>query len=133
MIEASKTATIHRILVVAAALVCMDSSAQGLNQADVSAVIAAIELGGDTDTVAAVTGGLAGAIYGVQAIPSRWTTYLHGHVTTTDGRRTYRGTDLQHLTLRLLGSDPAPEQQPDQRRGPTEIAPGGEGQQSANS
>jgi len=43
MIETSKTTTIHRILVVAAALVCMDSSAQGLTQADVSAVIAAID------------------------------------------------------------------------------------------
>ncbi len=42
------------------------------------AVIAAIDLGGDTDTVAAVTGGLAGAIHGIRAIPSRWTTYLHG-------------------------------------------------------
>jgi ADP-ribosyl-[dinitrogen reductase] hydrolase len=90
----------------------------------VDALIAAIDLGGDTDTVAAVTAGLAGAIYGVQAIPSRWTTYLHGHITTTDGRRTYRGADLQHLTLRLLGSEPGPAQPPDQRRGPTEIAPG---------
>ena len=51
------------------------------------AVVAAIDLGGDTDTVAAVTGGLAGAIHGIQAIPSRWTTYLHGAVTTADGTR----------------------------------------------
>ena len=40
--------------------------------------MAAIDLGGDADTVAAMTGGLAGAIHGIQAIPSRWTTYLHG-------------------------------------------------------
>ena len=40
------------------------------------AVTAAIDLGGDTDTVAAVTGGLAGAMHGIQGIPSRWMTYL---------------------------------------------------------
>lgn len=37
------------------------------------AIRAAIDLGGDTDTVAAVTGGLAGACYGLDAIPTRWT------------------------------------------------------------
>ncbi|HEY5835494.1 ADP-ribosylglycohydrolase family protein [Streptomyces sp.] len=41
------------------------------------AVRAAIDLGGDTDTVAAVTGGLAGAIHGFDAIPTRWTEPLH--------------------------------------------------------
>ena len=88
------------------------------------AVIAAIEVGGDTDTVAAVAGGLAGAIHGVQAIPSRWTTYLHGHVTTADGRRTYRTTDLQDLTSRLTGRAPFPMAELGPGVGPTEIAPG---------
>ncbi|AZS76911.1 hypothetical protein DDE74_38290 [Streptomyces lydicus] len=41
------------------------------------AIRAAIDLGGDTDTVAAVTGGLAGAYYGLDAIPARWTAPLH--------------------------------------------------------
>jgi ADP-ribosylglycohydrolase len=41
------------------------------------AVRAAIDLGGDTDTVAAVTGALAGAVYGADAIPARWTEPLH--------------------------------------------------------
>jgi ADP-ribosylglycohydrolase len=41
------------------------------------ALRAAIDLGGDTDTVAAVTGGLAGAIHGIDAIPTRWTGSLH--------------------------------------------------------
>ncbi|MEU2515696.1 ADP-ribosylglycohydrolase family protein [Streptomyces syringium] len=41
------------------------------------ALRAAIDLGGDTDTVAAVTGGLAGAVYGYEAIPERWTAALH--------------------------------------------------------
>ncbi|MFE5107617.1 ADP-ribosylglycohydrolase family protein [Streptomyces sp. NPDC056663] len=42
-----------------------------------AALAAAIDVGGDTDTVAAVTGGLAGAVHGRGAIPSRWTEPLH--------------------------------------------------------
>lgn len=42
-----------------------------------AAVGAAIDLGGDTDTVAAVTGALAGAVHGAAAIPDRWTRPLH--------------------------------------------------------
>lgn len=38
---------------------------------------AAIDLGGDTDTVAAVTGGLAGGVHGVGAIPEHWIRELH--------------------------------------------------------
>lgn len=36
------------------------------------AVLEAINLGGDTDTTAAVTGGLAGIYYGVENIPPEW-------------------------------------------------------------
>ena len=36
------------------------------------AIIAAVGLGEDTDTTAAVTGALAGAAYGASAIPDRW-------------------------------------------------------------
>jgi ADP-ribosyl-[dinitrogen reductase] hydrolase len=88
------------------------------------AVVTAIDLGGDTDTVAAVTGGLAGAIHGIQAIPSRWTTYLHGHVTTLDGRTTYRLADLQRLTLALVGVRPAPNDETEPPLGPVEIIRG---------
>ncbi|MFK0220322.1 ADP-ribosylglycohydrolase family protein [Streptomyces vinaceus] len=42
-----------------------------------AAVRAAVDLGGDTDTVAAVTGTLAGARYGQAAIPPEWTAPLH--------------------------------------------------------
>lgn len=35
-------------------------------------IIAAVALGEDTDTTAAVAGALAGALYGYQAIPDRW-------------------------------------------------------------
>lgn len=37
-----------------------------------SAVLKAVNLGRDTDSVAAVTGGLAGALYGYDAIPQEW-------------------------------------------------------------
>ncbi len=36
------------------------------------AVLKAVNLGGDTDTTAAVTGGLAGIYYGVENIPAEW-------------------------------------------------------------
>lgn len=36
------------------------------------AIIEAANLGGDADTIAAITGGLAGAIYGYNEIPERW-------------------------------------------------------------
>lgn len=36
------------------------------------AVLKAVNLGGDTDTVAAITGGLAGIIYGYDSIPKPW-------------------------------------------------------------
>ncbi|MFD7588300.1 ADP-ribosylglycohydrolase family protein [Kitasatospora sp. NPDC059811] len=50
------------------------------------ALRAAVDLGGDTDTVAAVTGGLAGARYGLDAIPSRWTEPLHIPLPGSGGR-----------------------------------------------
>jgi ADP-ribosyl-[dinitrogen reductase] hydrolase len=36
------------------------------------ALVTAVNLGGDTDTVGAVCGALAGASYGLEAIPQRW-------------------------------------------------------------
>jgi len=36
------------------------------------AVVKAINLGGDADTVGAITGQIAGAIYNVKSIPERW-------------------------------------------------------------
>ncbi|MGW6775834.1 ADP-ribosylglycohydrolase family protein, partial [Streptomyces sp. NPDC055037] len=62
------------------------------------AIRAAIDLGGDTDTVAAVTGGLAGAYYGLDAIPVRWTEPLHVPLPGSGGRvlRLPQLTDLAH-------------------------------------
>lgn len=42
------------------------------------AVLNAVNLGDDTDTVAAVTGGLAGILYGYEAIPGEWIETLRG-------------------------------------------------------
>jgi ADP-ribosylglycohydrolase len=64
------------------------------------AIRAAIDLGGDTDTVAAVTGSLAGAYYGLDAIPPHWTQRLHVPLPGFDGRVLHL-TDLLHLAHRL--------------------------------
>lgn len=66
------------------------------------ALRAAIDLGGDTDTVAAVTGGLAGAWYGPDAIPERWTRALHVPLPGSGGR-VLRVAELAGLALRLAG------------------------------
>jgi ADP-ribosylglycohydrolase len=39
---------------------------------------AAVRCGFDTDTVAAIAGGLVGAAYGASAVPSEWRQLLHG-------------------------------------------------------
>ena len=36
------------------------------------AVVSAVNLGGDTDTIGAITGSMAGIVYGKKEIPSRW-------------------------------------------------------------
>lgn len=64
------------------------------------AVRAAVDLGGDTDTVAAVTGGLAGAVYGIGAVPARWTEALH--VPLPGFGRVLRAAELAGLAGRLL-------------------------------
>ena len=41
-------------------------------------VLAAVNLGGDTDTTAAVAGSMAGILYGYEAIPEEWREQLQG-------------------------------------------------------
>ncbi|CAM5445163.1 ADP-ribosylglycohydrolase family protein [Streptomyces aurantiogriseus] len=67
------------------------------------AVRAAVDLGGDTDTVAAVTGGLAGAVYGAAAVPERWTRILHVPLPGFGERvlRVLRVEELSELARRL--------------------------------
>ncbi|WP_144759693.1 ADP-ribosylglycohydrolase family protein [Curtobacterium sp. 9128] len=43
-----------------------------------TALVAAVRSGNDTDTVAAIAGGLAGALYGASALPEEWRELLHG-------------------------------------------------------
>lgn len=66
------------------------------------AVRAAVDLGGDTDTVAAVTGALAGARYGEEAVPEHWTTPLHVPLPGF-GDRVLDAGDLRSLARRLAG------------------------------
>ena len=87
------------------------------------AVVAAVSLGGDADTVACVTGAIAGALYGVQAIPSRWATYVHGSVQSPTGRDTYNWADLHSVALRLIGLSDRPDTPPEHAAGPLEVAP----------
>lgn len=69
-----------------------------------AAVTAAVDLGDDADTVAAVTGAIAGALHGIQNIPARWVTYLNGSVTQPGGvSKTYHQHDLVAIAHRLLG------------------------------
>lgn len=59
-------------------------------------VQAAINIGGDTDTVAAIAGGLAGAMYGAATIPSEWVKVLHGWPGM-------RAADLEQMALDAAG------------------------------
>ncbi|MGR6978373.1 ADP-ribosylglycohydrolase family protein [Mycobacteroides abscessus] len=57
-----------------------DDPAAGVFRADhlTLALDAAVRAGYDTDTVAAIAGGLLGATYGASAIPAHWRRILHG-------------------------------------------------------
>ncbi|CCG04355.1 ADP-ribosylglycohydrolase family protein [Blastococcus saxobsidens] len=83
-----------------------------------------IDLGGDTDAVACVAGGLAGAVYGMGGVPSRWASVVHGRV-PGHGGRVWHLADLQQLAATLDGGvqqnyDPGVIP----RIGPTEVLPG---------
>ena len=94
----------------------------GRNFAEVLQLV--IDLGGDTDTVACVAGGLAGAVYGMGGIPSRWASVVHGRV-PGHGDKVWRLADLQQLAAALDG---AAQQSYDPgvipRIGPAEVLPG---------
>lgn len=94
------------------ALICVAQAFWAYRRADSfsETVQLAINLGGDTDTVAAVAGAMAGARYGIQGIPARWTTYLHGNVRQPSGERiTYNNGALQDLARSLIGLGPKDE------------------------
>lgn len=60
-----------------------------------AALEAAVRAGGDTDTTAAIAGGLLGARWGYSAIPEQWTQILHGYPG-------FRTEDLLAVTQRIL-------------------------------
>ncbi|GAA1915369.1 ADP-ribosylglycohydrolase family protein [Nocardioides marmoribigeumensis] len=59
----------------------------------VDALDTAIRIGDDTDTVAAIAGGLLGARWGASAVPARWRRVLHGYPGITGDRL----VELAHL------------------------------------
>jgi ADP-ribosylglycohydrolase len=69
------------------------------------ALEAAVRAGDDTDTVAAIAGGLLGAAWGVAAIPARWRRLLHGWPGIT-------GQELLRRTAGALAGGGAPGQWP---------------------
>lgn len=66
------------------------------------AVIAAVDLGNDADTVGCVAGALAGARYGLDAIPERWRRIVHGRFDGPHGLCEYNVNDLERITRDLL-------------------------------
>lgn len=92
------------------ALVCVAQAVWAVRSTSnfADAVAAAIDLGGDTDTVAAVTGALAGALYGLQRIPVRWVTHVNGSLKRPDGTwAAYANASMHDLARELLGKTPA--------------------------
>ncbi|MGV0157780.1 ADP-ribosylglycohydrolase family protein [Rhodococcus sp. GB-02] len=57
------------------------------------ALEAAVRAGGDTDTTAAIAGGLLGARWGASAVPARWRRIMHGWPG-------YRSSDLVRLAIK---------------------------------
>ena len=59
---------------------CLRSARQCVSEGDTyeQVVKAAVRMGRDTDTTAAVAGGIAGLIHGVEGIPTRWREALRG-------------------------------------------------------
>lgn len=69
------------------------------------AVVAAVTLGDDADTVGCVTGAIAGARYGVDAIPARWVAAVHGSVEGAAGAERYDAVRLRSAAERLFELD----------------------------
>jgi len=86
------------------------------------AIVAAVDLGDDADTVAAVAGAIAGAKYGIQQIPARWVTYVNGHVRQPDGSDVvYHQHEIIEIAFRLLGMASRSMTPPESMIPPTQI------------
>ncbi|MGI8485523.1 MAG: ADP-ribosylglycohydrolase family protein [Thermomicrobiales bacterium] len=75
------------------------SSTNDANHLEV-ALEASVRGGWDTDTVAAIAGGLLGAGYGLSAIPNAWREILHGWPEIMCA-------DLKSITLAIVGVNPS--------------------------
>jgi poly(ADP-ribose) glycohydrolase ARH3 len=67
-----------------------------------AAVIHAVRLGGDTDTIGAMTGAIAGALHGARAIPSEW---VDGLENTEKGKNYVRGLARRLYALHVETAD----------------------------
>jgi ADP-ribosyl-[dinitrogen reductase] hydrolase len=66
------------------------------------ALVQVVNLGADADTAGAVTGALAGAHYGLDAIPERWRRALQGQWPVRDGK-VWKAEGFVELADRLVG------------------------------
>ncbi|MGA1697562.1 MAG: ADP-ribosylglycohydrolase family protein [Pontimonas sp.] len=64
--------------------------AVALSDSYLGAIRGAIDMGGDADSVAAVAGAIAGAMYGVSGIPARLATKVHGYIPEAHGNKMRR-------------------------------------------
>ena len=109
---------------------CLADAFWAVRSADsfAGALVSAIDVGGDTDTVACVTGALAGSIYGVQAIPARWANAVNGWAIVGASGSSEVGrfgrADLGALACELAGVEVKRSSVHESAAGPTEVAPG---------
>jgi ADP-ribosyl-[dinitrogen reductase] hydrolase len=82
----------------------LESAVWGLRTTDSfeEAVVQVVNLGGDADTAGAVAGALAGAAYGLEAIPARWRRALRGEWPLRSGNL-WGEAELVELADRLAG------------------------------
>ncbi len=66
------------------------------------ALVAAVRIGHDTDTVAAIAGALLGSRWGTGAIPDEWNTVIHGD--RRRGSEPVTGTELEQLAKKTLSA-----------------------------
>ena len=65
------------------------------------AIITAVNLGHDSDTIGAVVGQIAGAVWGLSGIPAKWVERLYDTQRIQDLGRTLFDTGIQRLPLEL--------------------------------
>jgi ADP-ribosylglycohydrolase len=66
------------------------------------ALVAAVRIGYDTDTVAAIAGALLGARWGAGAVPDEWNTIIHGD--RQRGSEPVTGTELERLAKKAAST-----------------------------